>query len=306
MDFVVKGRHLPAATGGREHHFGSQAHGTARHVNGRIPAANDRHPALDDRCLSFPHLLQQRQAVLNRFRARSRHFQAPPRTMTAHEQDRLVRCLEPGQGRLGKLCPTVNLHPQLDNARYFLLQGRRCQAVRGNPPPRGASRFGHGFVNVTRITQPGEEVGPGQPAGTGAEDGNPLPAGRPVLERGSPPMANGIVCQEPFDRVDGDGVVEFTPVAGLFAGMMTDAAADRWERVFAEDRLPRFPELSPTRQQLDSADVFACRAGHTAGGGLFLVTGSKKPPAAGLVAFGGEAGPRYEKRDRFLFFLGHG
>ena len=101
-----------------------------------------------------------------------------------------------------------------------------------------------------------------------------------------------MVAEKTFEAVDGDRLVPFGPVAGRFAGVKTNASADRWKWIFFQDRLPGFGKQSLGGQHLYSRDILPNRTCRAARGRFFCIRRSEISPGAGFIAFGGGIGAR--------------
>ena len=89
-------------------------------------------------------------------------------------------------------------------------------------------------------------MGGGQPRRTGADDGDPFRSARGLSAAGNTgtPSASLPVGEKAFDGADGHGLVELAPAAGLFAGVMADAAADARQGVVLADDVQGFVEAA--------------------------------------------------------------
>ena len=102
----------------------------------------------------------------------------------------------------------------------------------------GQPEVGHGMarhpahdrralVNGDGVPEQGGEAGGGEPGGTGTDHGDALARGGQGNEAGFMPGVGG----KPFQRMDGDGLVVFGPVAFGFARMRAHAPGDAGEGV---------------------------------------------------------------------------
>jgi len=103
--------------------------------------------------------------------------------------------------------------------------------------------------------------------------------------------------------MNGNGRIEFPPVADTLAGMEADPAADGGERIFLQDGFPGFLEKALCSEHLNPGDVLSGRAGGAAGGRLFVVTRPQESPGSCLVGLRGRVRTGHEKgRDVFRCF----
>ncbi len=73
-------------------------------------------------------------------------------------------------------------------------------------------------------------------------------------------MRDRLIAQEPFHRVNGDGLIKVSTIARAFTGVITDAAVDRGHRVVLHQLLPGLFVGPFFRMIQPGLDVLAGRA----------------------------------------------
>ncbi|MNM38084.1 hypothetical protein D3C81_488320 [compost metagenome] len=154
-------------------------------------------------------------------------------------------------------------HPGRHDAGHLPIQHVAGQAVSGNTKAQHAARQWPRFADLHLMAEPVEVPGAGEAGGASANHQHLLATGRGRRCR-QPAMDQCLVAEETFDGVDGDGFIHLTAVAGALAGVITDPAMDRRQRVIFDEGLPGRLEAARFGQGKPGLDVLASRTGMVA------------------------------------------
>ena len=119
------------------------------------------------------------------------------------------------------------------------------------------------FVDLDLVAASGQVIGGRQSARAGADDQDALAGGSRHGHR--PAFIQRHVTEEALDRVDRHRGVEFTAIAGGFAGVIADPPVRRRQRVVGYQGLPRAAILTCLRKRQPGLDVLPGGAGVIAG-----------------------------------------
>ncbi|MNJ54148.1 hypothetical protein D3C77_495780 [compost metagenome] len=155
-------------------------------------------------------------------------------------------------------------HPGRQDAGHLPVQHVAGQAVSGDAEAQHAARQWPRLADLHLMAEPVEVPGTGEAGGTGTDHQHLLATGR-CRRRRQPAPGQRLVTEEALDGVNGDGVIHLGPVAGAFAGVITDPAMDRRQGIFFDESLPGRLEATRFGQGKPGLDVLAGRAGMVAG-----------------------------------------
>jgi hypothetical protein len=182
----------------------------------------------------------------------------------------------------------VDLGVQLEHdahvhdALHLGVQHVARQAVLGDAEAHHAAHQRAGFDDRHGVAQAAQVVGRRHARGPGADDQHVLAGFRRRAGEASNP-AQGLVAQEPLDRVDAHRRVQLAAVAGAFAGVVADAAHDRREGIVRGQMPPGGFVVAALGVVQPALDVFARRALRVAGRQAVDVDRALGAPRAGLV-----------------------
>ena len=182
-------------------------------------------------------------------------------------------------------------HAEFQDLVDFRFQDFFPQAVFRNSHPQHSPQHRQGFEHRDPIPHSRQVIGAGHSGGARADDGHffrfLFPSHRypaAVFERH--------VRHEALQGIDGNRLVEFTPVAGGFAGVVADPPADPGKRAFLLEEVPGFQDLPLPDQNHGPLDVLAGWAAFVAGGNFIVKARAEISPGPGPVPFHGTQGDR--------------
>ena len=133
------------------------------------------------------------------------------------------------------------------------------QPIGGDPVPQHPAGSVGPVHQVDGMAPATQVVGRAQPGRARAHHQDPAAGRRPGRRQG-PPLLEGEVTEEPFDRVDAHRLVELGPVARRLARVEADPPHHRRQRVGRHQQLPRRPVVPRLGVVQPALDVLAGRA----------------------------------------------
>jgi hypothetical protein len=235
----------------------------AGNVDGDVAAAQDEHTrsegfAFGRRGVSVAALIQAEAHVAQEVRvdqyARqvgARKRQADAFVRADRHQHRLEAFVE-NAVQIVDARVQAEFDPQVEDVGHLALDDLRRQAVFGHADPQHASGHRQGFEDRHRITLARQVLRRRQPAGSGADDGDPPGLGSLNRRAGRARFGIDAVGDEALEGADVDRFVDQPAVAGVFAAVVADPAADPGEGVvFLDD--PQRVGVTPFADQGDVA-----------------------------------------------------
>jgi hypothetical protein len=129
------------------------------------------------------------------------------------------------------------------------------QTVFRNAETHHAAGHGTGLVHRHGMAQARQVVGRREAGRTRADNQHFL-SGLRLCSREPPAPGDGLITQKPLDRVDSHRLIDLRPVAGPFAGVITDPTHGGGERVVFDQLAPGLLVVPRLRMKQPGLDVF--------------------------------------------------
>ncbi len=239
LDLPGVGRHLGLALDASHVHFASQPHRTAGDIDGHIAAA-EHQDSLAERwsrvvcgigvVLAQPHVTEEQGVDQHSVEVRPGDRQPHPFVGPGGDQHRVVTVVEE---IVQVLNPVVELEvdSEIDDVLHLAVDDLGRQPELGNTEPQHSAGDRHCFVNAHAVAGHRQILRRGEAARPRSDDRHTflVDAGHRLdrLAR----LGQDLVGYEALECPDVDRLVDLSPVAGGFAAVIADPAADAGERV---------------------------------------------------------------------------
>ena len=256
------GRHLGAGTPVNDQRVvRAQAAGYPGSVHRGVAAAVDRDAPPDHRAVTGGDTAQERHRVHDPARVLRRDVDALGQVGTHGDERRVESALAPFGVQILHPMAAADAHAQRSEPVKLAVQDVTRHPVGRDAVTHHPAGPVTGIPDLDLVAEPGQVIGGGKPARTGADDQYALTAadGRPV--EGPPPLQREI-AEEPLDRVNRDGAVEAGAVADALARVIADPPVDRRHRIVGNQLPPRLLMTAGLRVRQPRLDVLP--AGHPA------------------------------------------
>ncbi len=252
LDLPGMGRHrFTALQTGHPHLGGPQADGRAGHVHGHVAAPQHQHALTGhSRRLSQAHIPQELGVDQHSLQVHPLDGQQTALVGTDGNQYRFESL---GEDIVQIVHPRVEpqLHPQVHNVLYLAVHDLRRETIFRHTHPQHPAGDRQGLKDGDAIPLFTQVLRRRQPTGTGADHRHPFRIDPLRRFRRRPGLGIHLVGHEPLEGVDVDRIVQFAPVAGILAAVVTDTSTDGREWVVLLD----YPQGVLVPSLADQSDV---------------------------------------------------
>ena len=284
---IVGGHFLPRPAVDDHGFIDAQPLGGAGRIHGRIAATVNNDPAAQLRRFGARlHVMQYAGGVENFTGGVGRNIDPLGQMSADGDKDSVEPFVIESARNIFDLMVEFQSNTQIENALNFAIQNIPGQAVFGDAEPHHTARHGSGLADGYLVTHAPQMIGRRQTAGTGADNEHPFFRRLRVKIR-FPAVFQGLVAQEAFNRVDRHGLVQLSPIAGAFAGVITDPSHYGGHGVVLDQFLPGVFVIAFFGMEQPALNIFTRRAGVVAGRQAIPINGHQIAPRTRVI---GQAG----------------